>query len=120
MKLPELMEGEKLAFSITLPDGKTTHTILLPGDESVPNWDAGMEMAKSVGADLPDRIEQAMLFAYMPEEFQKAAYWSNTQHAGISSYAWYQSFSNGGQRHDVKSSVLRVRFVRREFSDSVI
>ena len=117
---PELKEGEKLAFSITLPDGKTIHTILLPGDEDGLSWKAGMKLAESRDADLPDRIEQAMLFAYMPEEFQKEAYWSNTQHAGLSYYAWYQHFSYGLQGNRYESAELRVRLVRREFSDLVI
>ena len=111
--IPELKEGEKYAFGITLPDGRTTHTILLPGDEVVPNWDAGMEWAKNFGGDLPDRAEQALLFKYMPEEFQKDWYWSNTQHAGGSDYAWFQYFRNGNQSNDCKSCELRVRPVRR-------
>ena len=109
----ELKEGEKLAFSLTLPDGKTIHTILLPGDEAVDSWDAGMEWAKNLGGDLPDRAEQAMLYAYLPDEFQKDWYWSNTQHAGVSGNAWYQSFSYGVQSDDRKGTELRVRAVRR-------
>ena len=61
-----------------------------------------------------------MLFAYMPEEFQKEAYWSNTQHAGSSDDAWGQDFSYGYQYYNYKSAELRVRLVRREFSDLVI
>ncbi len=113
MNQPELNPGEKHAFSITLPDGKTIHTILLPGDESVPNWDAGMAWAKNLGGDLPDRAEQALLHKYMPEEFEKDWYWSNTQQAAYSYGAWCQSFYNGRQRYDTKSCEFRVRAVRR-------
>ena len=115
--IPGLKEGEKYAFGITLPDGKTTHIILLPIDQSIPSWDAGMELAKNLGVDLPDRAEQALFLKYMPEEFQKDWYWSNTQHASYSDYAWYQDFNNGDQYLNSKSSELRVRPVRREFSD---
>jgi hypothetical protein len=118
--LPPLNEGEKYAFSITLPDGKTIHTILLPVDESVASWDAGMQLAKDLGGDLPDRAEQALFYKYMPEEFQKDWYWSNTQHAGDSYSAWYQGFGSGHQLSGSKSSECRARPVRREFSDSVI
>lgn len=109
----ELKEGEKLAFSLTLPDGKTIHTILLPGDEAVDSWDAGMEWAKNLGGDLPDRAEQALFFKYMPDEFQKEAYWSNTQHAVNSYSAWYQVFYRGNHDYHTKSAELRVRAVRR-------
>lgn len=113
LAIPELNEGEKYAFGITLPDGKTIHTILLPGDEVVPSWNAGMELAKNIGGDLPDRAEQALFHKYMPEEFQKDAYWSNTQHAGDSDHAWYQGFSSGFQYDIYKSCEFRVRRVRR-------
>ena len=113
LAFPELKDGEKYAFGITLPDGKTIHTILLPVDEVVPSWNAGMELAKNIGGDLPDRAEQALFHKYMPEEFQKKAYWSNTQHAGNSDYAWYQNFLSGYQNSISKSCELRVRPVRR-------
>lgn len=113
LAIPELNEGEKYAFGITLPDGKTIHTILLPVDEVVPSWNAGMELAKNLGGDLPDRAEQALFHKYMPEEFKKKAYWSNTQHAGDSVNAWYQYFGDGYQGDSSKSCDLRVRPVRR-------
>ena len=108
-----LQPGEKLAFGLLLPDGKTIYTILQPGDEEVPNWDAGMAWAKEKGGNLPDRAEQALFFKYLPEEFKQDWYWSNTQHAGDSNYAWYQSFDNGNQSYSVKDYELRVRSVRR-------
>jgi hypothetical protein len=113
MNLPKLNEGEKLAFSITLPDGKTIHTILLPGDETVASWDAGMAWAKDKSGDLPDRAEQALFYKYMPEEFQEDWYWSNTQHAGYSNDAWSQNFYGGNQGYNRKSAELRMRAVRR-------
>jgi hypothetical protein len=118
--IPSARPGERYLGSIIEPSGRVRHTFLMPGDEKK-NWSAGMEWAKSFGGDLPDRIEQAMLLAYMPEEFQKDAYWTSTQHAGYSYYAWYQDFHYGSQYYDFsKGCELRVRPVRREFSDSVI
>ena len=118
-KIPVARPGERYLGSIIEPNGRVRHTFLMPGDEEK-NWQDGMEWAKNLGGDLPDRIEQAMLHAFMPEEFRKEAYWSNTQHAGYSDYAWCQHFGNGGQIISCKSCELRVRPVRREFSDSVI
>ena len=108
----ELNEGEKLAFSITLPDGKTIHTILLPGEKCM-NWNDGMAWAKEQGGDLPDLVEHAFFKKYMPEEFNPKLYWSNTQHAYNSCYAWYQSFYIGYQSRSFKYDELLVRAVRR-------
>jgi hypothetical protein len=116
--VPSVRPGERYLGSIIEPSGRMRHIFLMPCDEKK-NWNDGWKWAQSRGGDLPDRIEQAMLFAYMPEEFQKEAYWSNTQHAGISSYAWCQDFSIGFQCY-YESAELRVRSVRREFSDLVI
>ncbi|HQS59763.1 MAG TPA: hypothetical protein PLU16_15020 [Gallionellaceae bacterium] len=116
---PTARPGERYLGSIIEPNGRVRHTFLMPGDEKK-NWNDGWKWAQSKGGDLPDRIEQAMLFAYMPEEFQKEAYWSNTQHAAYSLHAWSQGFNNGSQDYDNKINELRVRAVRREFSDSVI
>lgn len=110
--LQPLNEGEKYAFSISLPNGKTIHTILLPGEEKK-SWKDAMDWAKSLGGDLPDRAEQALLFKYMSEEFLPEWYWSNTQHVGVSDFAWYQDFDYGYQGNSYESSELRVRAVRR-------
>lgn len=47
------------------------------------------------------------------EAFDPDWYWSSTQHAGFSSYAWCQGFSNGDQSGCIKYGKLRVRAVRR-------
>jgi len=117
--IPTARQGERYLGSIIEPSGRVRHSFLLPGDDEK-NWNDGMAWAKAAGGDLLDRIEQAMALAHMPEEFKKEAYWSNTQHAGNSLSAWCQYFDNGDQNYDLKSSELRVRAVRREFSDSVI
>lgn len=116
---PTARSGELYLGAITEPAGRTRHIFLVPGDEQK-NWDDGMDWAKSKGGDLPDRIEQAMLYAYLSEEFQKDPYWSNTQHAGYSDCAWCQGFRNGYQGNYYKDNELRVRAVRREFINSVI
>lgn len=47
------------------------------------------------------------------EAFDEVWYWSSTQHAGISAYAWCQHFSYGYQTNLHKFSQLRARAVRR-------
>ncbi|MFA6204429.1 MAG: hypothetical protein WC710_14720 [Gallionella sp.] len=110
--IPAARPGERYLGSIIEPSGRVRHTFLMAGDEKK-NWKDGMEWAKDLGGDLPDRIEQAILYAHMPEEFQQEAYWSNTQHAALSSYAWCQIFHDGSQRSLLKSSECRARAVRR-------
>jgi len=114
--LPEgvtLSSGERYLCSITRPNGETCHTILLPTDFAADNWANQMERAKAAGGDLPNRVEQALLFECMPEEFKEEAYWSNTQHSSYSDYAWYQNFDYGYQSYTHKGNKLRARFVRR-------
>ena len=47
------------------------------------------------------------------EAFDDVWYWSSTQHAADSGYAWSQSFSSGDQYDNDASSRLRARAVRR-------
>ena len=62
INLPELAEGETYVGCIGDAAGNLHHVILLPGDNDDADWDAQMEWAKSIGGDLPNRIEQAMQF----------------------------------------------------------
>ena len=48
------------------------------------------------------------------EAFEEASYWTSTQHAGYSYYAWFQDFDDGSQDYISKSSELRVRAVRSQ------
>jgi hypothetical protein len=109
-----LEPGERYVGTIlSACNTKRHHIILLPGEIADASWNKSMEWAAGIGGDLPDRVEQAMLFATMKDQFKEAAYWSNTQHAAHSDYAWCQGFTNGNQRSYYKSSELRARAVRR-------
>jgi hypothetical protein len=109
----ELNKGEIFLCDITAPDGVTTRTILLSGEISNSNWDDAMAWAKSIGGDLPDLVEQAMLFKCLPEEFQKRGYWSCYQHVIDSGFAWGQGFGNGAQDFYHKRNKFHARAVRR-------
>lgn len=77
MNKPQLNAGEVYAGAFILPDGTGHHTILLPGDNDDADWETQMEWAKSIGGDLPDNVEQAHFFKYLPEQFKSDWYWSN-------------------------------------------
>ena len=111
--VPEVKEGETYIGAIIKADGTGNHIILLPGDNDRAEWQAAMDWAKSIGGDLPDRVEQALMFSDHKDLFKVDWCWSNTQHAPDASCAWFQSFIYGRQNHYSKSAGLRARAVRR-------
>jgi hypothetical protein len=49
-----------------------------------------------------------------PQRFERAWYWTSTQHADVPDYAWCQSFDGGGQGYGWKGrTTIRARAVRR-------
>jgi hypothetical protein len=113
IQLPPLAEGEVYLGGFVDANGDVSHTILLPGDRDGATWQEQMDWAKSIGGDLPNRIEQAMLYACHRDQFKKAAYWSNTIDDEVAAYAWSQDFGYGNQSCCSRSSDLRARAVRR-------
>jgi hypothetical protein len=113
IQLPPLAEGEVYLGGFVDANGDVSHTILLPGDKDGATWQEQMDWAKSIGGDLPNRIEQAMLYAYHRDQFKKAAYWSNTIDDEVDAYAWYQYFDSGSQGCSSRYYGLRARAVRR-------
>jgi hypothetical protein len=115
--LPELKDGEIYAGAIINPDGTGNHIVLLDGELADSEWDDAMAWAKKQGGDLPNRVEQAILFANLKDDFEERAYWSSEQHASYSDYAWSQRFSQrfygGTQDYWTKASPLQARAVRR-------
>ena len=110
---PELKEGETYIGAIINADGTGNHIILLDGDVDNVDWQQAMDWAKEQGGDLPNRVEQALLFNQNKDLFEEEWYWSNTQHASNSHYAWYQHFNYGNQYDTIKDYELRARAVRR-------
>ena len=113
LQLPPLAEGEIYVGAIGDTAGDIYHVILLPGDNDAATWQAKMDWAKSIGGDLPTRVEQAMLWANHRDQFQKDWYWSNETHHTESGWAWYQDFDYGYQLSLRKLHELRARAVRR-------
>ena len=117
---PPLDEGEIYAGLIGNASGEAYHLILLPGDNDGATWQAQIEWAKSIGGDLPDRVEQALLFKHFKGEFTPNWYWSNTtcepdDDEEESSWAWYQYFDYGDQDNGRKLYEFRARAVRRVY-----
>jgi hypothetical protein len=113
LQLPPLAEGETYIGAIGDTSGDLYHVILLPGDNDDASFEAQIEWAKSIGGDLPTRIEQSMLWANRRDLFKKDWYWSNETHHSDSGYAWCQGFSYGSQLSTRESYELRARAVRR-------
>ncbi len=111
--VPQLNEGELYVGAIINPDGTGHHIILLPGDNDDADWQAQMDWAKSIGGDLPSRVEQAILFDKFRDRFQSDYYWSNQQHESCSSFVWGQDFDSGNQSYWDKLINDRARAVRR-------
>ncbi|QWE95310.1 DUF1566 domain-containing protein [Cupriavidus sp. EM10] len=113
LQIPPLSEGEIYIGAIGDKNGDFHHVVLLPGDNDDATWQAQMEWAKSIGGDLPTRVEQAMLWANFRDQFKGEWYWSNEVHHRNSGWAWYQAFGYGDQDYDGQDHELRARAVRR-------
>jgi hypothetical protein len=111
---PELKAGERYIGAIISADGaKREHIILLPGELESANWKDATAWAKSIGGELPDRCEGALLFATIKDEFKPEWHWLREEHASYPDYAWFQGFGNGSQ-YDIRKSIEgRARAVRR-------
>ena len=113
LTIPPLAEGEIYIGAIGNAKGENYHLILLPGDNDDATWQEHLDWAKSIGGDLPNRIEQAMLWANFRDQFQKDWYWSNETHHTEAGWAWFQYFDDGGQLYGIRDCELRARAVRR-------
>ena len=113
--IPPLENGEIYIGAIGDSEGNLHHVILLPGDNDndTATFEASLGWAKSIGGDLPTRIEQAMLWANHRDQFNQDWYWSKETHHTESCWAWYQSFDDGLQSYSHKSNEFRARAVRR-------
>lgn len=112
---PNPRPGELFVGVVISADGTRREKLyLLPGDNDDADWQAQNDWAASIGGRLPDRVESALLFATMKDQFKPEAYWTREQHAADSSCAWYQYFDGGYQHYDGTHDKLRARAVRSE------
>lgn len=113
LTLPKLAVGEVYVGLIGDAAGRAHHVILLPGDNDDADWKSQMDWAKSIGGDLPNRIEQAMLWANHRDQFRSDWYWSNEVHHRDSGWSWCQTFTLGSQSYCHQYYERRARAVRR-------
>ena len=101
LTLPEskisLLPGERYAGPVLDKDGKVKHhLILLSARPTVDvNWKAAKAWAEEVGGTLPDRQEQALLFANCKDALPQRWCWSSEPEG--SSCAWGCYFNLGYQ-----------------------
>ena len=74
---------------------------------------SAIEPARPYGLTDPAQTPAELFQQGGEQAFETEAYWSSTQHAAHSGYAWYQYFDDGFQTSYGKSAELRVRAVRR-------
>ena len=118
LQIPALADGETYIGAIGDKNGDVYHLVLLAGDNDPALHSVQLEWAKSIGGDLPNKLESAMLFAHAKGEFKPDWYW--TSETFIDPYdpkddgwAWCQDFGTGRQRSYHKNTKLRARSVRR-------
>lgn len=87
--------------------------ILLPGDVDEVTHEEATAWAAEQGGALPNRFEQALLFAHHKDAFEADWYWSDTPPASDADYAWGQGFGHGYQGFSHRDGRLRARAVRR-------
>ncbi|HEY0843788.1 MAG TPA: DUF1566 domain-containing protein [Noviherbaspirillum sp.] len=74
---------------------------------------SAVEPTRPYTPDFPKQTEADAFKAGGAQAFDDAWYWTSTQHAATTDYAWVQYFGNGSQGYDHKSSEYRARAVRR-------
>lgn len=118
LTIPPLSEGEIYIGAIGNKIGDVYHLILLAGESDRAPQEKQIEWAKSIGGDLPNKLEAMMLFCHAKDQFQDEAYWTNETFVDPddpedTAWAWCQGFSYGRQSIYHENRALRARAVRR-------
>jgi hypothetical protein len=111
----DLRDGEHYAGAVLNEDGTVKHHLVLLADKPAEslNWQAAKDWAASVGGELPDRQEAALIFANCKPHVEAAWHWTSETHESNASDAWDCFFSNGHQSGNGKSYAGCARAVRR-------
>lgn len=119
IQLPPLAEGETYIGVIGDKNGDVYHLILLPGDSNPAPQAKQLDWAKSIGGELPNKIEAMMLFVHAKDHFKDEAYWIvetliDPDDPEDDAWAWVQHFHDGYQHGSHKSNGNRARAIRRQ------
>ena len=111
----ELHPGERYAGPVLDEKGQIKHhLVLLPArPEQRLSWQDAMAWAEGIGAQLPDRQEQALLFANCKPHLQPGWHWSCQEDEEDASFAWDCGFHDGNQYVTHKSFEGSAVAVRR-------
>lgn len=111
----ELHPGERYAGPVLDEKGQIKHhLVLLPArPEQRLSWQDAMAWADGIGAQLPGRQEQALLFANCKPHLQPGWHWSCQEDEEDASSAWICYFDGGIQCGTHKSFVGSAVAVRR-------
>lgn len=112
---PPLADGETYIGLIGNHQGEVYHLILLPGNSNPDCWEAQLEWAKSIGGDLPNRVEQIVLWELLGDKFKGAWYWINEPYNHDSHGAWHPDFSDSTRIYVLNNNEFRARAVRRVY-----
>lgn len=101
----ELRPGEHYAGPVLDEAGQIKHHLVLLPDRPAQrvNWQDAMAWADGIGAQLPDRQEQALLFANCKPHLKSGLHWSCQEDEEDASYAWGCGFYYGYQYGNHKS-----------------
>ncbi len=110
-----LRPGDHYAGPVFDESGKLLHHLVLMAERPAKklNWQAAMDWAAALGATLPTRQEQALLYANCKPHLEHVWHWSCETHEDEASCAWHCYFYDGDQYHDHKSHEGSVVAVRR-------
>ena len=110
-----LQQGERYAGTVLDADGTIKHHLALmaPRPDRSLSWGDAMAWAQKVGGSLPDRQEQALLFANCKPHLDAAWHWSCETNKDNASYAWGCYFDYGYQTYELKSAAGAAVAVRR-------
>jgi hypothetical protein len=104
-----------LFAGITTGDDGQPYALVLLRERPVAElpWQAAMDWAKSLNADLPTRPEAALLFRLLKAELSDDWHWTNETASWSASYAWDCYFDDGFQSGNPKSAEGSCVAVRR-------
>ena len=110
----QLHDGEHYAGAVLNDDGTVKHHLVLMADRPDGNvdWHNAKKWAASIGGELPDRQEAALIYANCKPHVDGAWHWTSEQHTN-ESYAWICGFYDGIQTGDRKDDYHAARAVRR-------
>jgi hypothetical protein len=99
-ELPALgapLDGGIFVGAITQPDGTHVAVALLPDQSKDVTWQAALDWAANLNAQLPTRPMAAMIFANTQDRPQSDWHWTCEEVKNYASYAWICGFDDGYQ-----------------------